>query len=726
MKVLNPFQMNDWGIKTFLILVISIQFSLWGLIGLDYIGFNIPILRQLIGFIYLTFIPGILILRILKLHELGNIDTLLYSTGLSLSTLMFIGFSMNMIYPALGITKPLSLIPLNITISIVVLSLCVVCYLRDKMYRNPKYFETEFLLSPALLSLLLIPFMTVFGTYLVNTTNNNIILMVVIVLIATVVLFTEFAKFIPSHLYPLVIWILSISLIWHYTLITDYSIVHDGEFYIAKTVIENNFWNWNIFDNYNSVLSVTILPAIIYFLSNINLTIIHKVVFPIILSFIPLCTYSISCKYLHEKLSFLAAYIVIINTEYYMLSTITKQVMAMFFLLLFFMLTLKDNVNKIQFSILSLVFSMSLIVSHYGTSYLVMISFIFIGVSLYGLKSLKFIKNDPNVTYKLISPTFILLFFVFTFSWYIYISSSSVLDSILNISSHIFSSLTDFYNPESSRGAYMLSKQYNGLKFLHKYLKLSIPFLVIVGLFHELLSFKKSKFDLIYFAFSIYYLSLQVLSVLVSYFSVMSPGRLYILGLPLLAPLGIIGGLQISKHMCNVLKSNNNSKLAALSVYLILLMLLNTQFLYVLTNDHPVSPSLSQKYITEYGDTDDKAKFYSDLIVGYDIFSLEWLDKYGRKEQNLYFTFGYSHIGSVLKNLGHFPINNIKIFNERTVSIPNKNYILLIYLNVKENIGLTTATKMKMSNYFDMKSLLLSLNNKQKIYSNGGSEILFS
>ena len=34
-----------------------------GLIGLAALGFDIPVLRQIVGFIFLTFVPGILILK---------------------------------------------------------------------------------------------------------------------------------------------------------------------------------------------------------------------------------------------------------------------------------------------------------------------------------------------------------------------------------------------------------------------------------------------------------------------------------------------------------------------------------------------------------------------------------------------------------------------------------------------------------------------------------------
>jgi uncharacterized membrane protein len=333
---------------------------------------------------------------------------------------------------------------------------------------------------------------------------------------------------------------------------------------------------------------------------------------------------------------------------------------------------------------------------------------------------------NSNIPENNISFTFILLFIVCAVSWYLYISNSSVLNSILNISSHVLSSFTNFYDPDFSRGAYLLSKNYDGLRSLHKYLKLCIPLLVVIGLFHELLHFKKSKFNILYFGFSIYYLFILFASVLLSYFSVMSPGRLYILSMPLLAPLVVIGGLQIIKQIHTIFRLNNTSKVSFLFIYCILLMLFNTSFLYVLTNDHPVAPSLSREYIDNHGDTDDKAKFYSELVMESDIFSFKWLDNYGIDDKKLYFTGGYSHIGSVLRNLGYFPMDNILNFNDRTLSIPHDQYILLIYLNVKENIGLSTTTKVVMSDYFDMKKVSSLLHNTQKIYSNGESEVLLN
>lgn len=206
--------MNDWEIKKFLRVVLAIQFAVWGVIGLDAIGLQIPIIRQFIGFIYLTFIPGILILRNLKLHKLGNIETLLYTIGLSLATLMFTGLFMNMVYPFLGISGPISFVPLIITISAIVLVLCVLCYIRDKDFADPSYIDIGDVLSTPILFLCLVPFLTVLGTYLMNFYHNNILLMILIIPLAIISLLIAFDKFIPKNLYPLAVFVIVESLFY--------------------------------------------------------------------------------------------------------------------------------------------------------------------------------------------------------------------------------------------------------------------------------------------------------------------------------------------------------------------------------------------------------------------------------------------------------------------------------------------------------------------------------
>ena len=52
---------------------------------------NVPFVRQISGFLYLTFIMGFLLIRVFGLETSNTVEPLLFSVGLSVSFLMFIG-----------------------------------------------------------------------------------------------------------------------------------------------------------------------------------------------------------------------------------------------------------------------------------------------------------------------------------------------------------------------------------------------------------------------------------------------------------------------------------------------------------------------------------------------------------------------------------------------------------------------------------------------------------
>lgn len=307
----NPFQMNDWEISKFLTVILAIQLAILGVIGLDTVGLQIPILRQVVVFVSLTFIPGILIIRIFKLHKLGNIETLLYSVGLSIATLMFTGLLMNTVYPFFGIPGPISITPLIITISVVVLVLCVLSYMRDKDFSDPSYIDIKNILSPTVLFLCLIPFLAIFGTYLVNYHENNVLLLLLLIIIAFIVILAAFDKFIPRKIYPLAILMISLSLLFHDSLLYPYISGGDVnlEYHVYKLVEMNSYWDsTSPSASYNAMLSVTILPSIYTYLLNIDGTWIFKIIYQVVFSLVPLGLYLAYKKQTDEKTAFLSVF----------------------------------------------------------------------------------------------------------------------------------------------------------------------------------------------------------------------------------------------------------------------------------------------------------------------------------------------------------------------------------------------------------------------------------
>ena len=282
MQINNFFQMNDWEINKFLKVIFSLQFSVIGLMVIDALGFNIPFLREFLSIIYLLFVPGILIIRILRLHKLGSVETLLYTVGLSITTLMFLGLLLNTIGPVIGLLKPISLIPLIITISIFVIILSVMSYLRDKDYVDPDFINIMDLMSPA-------TFLAIFRTYLMSWYKINALLILFILLLSLIVILFAYNR-ISRKLYPLIIYIFSVSILFQTSLISSYVTGFDiqQEYYLANLVITNSFWNSNLNFVVNSMLSVTILAPILSIFSKIDLNWILKIIYPALLALVPL------------------------------------------------------------------------------------------------------------------------------------------------------------------------------------------------------------------------------------------------------------------------------------------------------------------------------------------------------------------------------------------------------------------------------------------------------
>ena len=79
---------------------------------------NIPFLRQVFGFLFLTILPGVLILEILKLNKMGSTEKFVLSVGLSVSFLMFFGLLVNNLSLYFGYETPLATIPLLISFNL--------------------------------------------------------------------------------------------------------------------------------------------------------------------------------------------------------------------------------------------------------------------------------------------------------------------------------------------------------------------------------------------------------------------------------------------------------------------------------------------------------------------------------------------------------------------------------------------------------------------------------
>ena len=94
---------------------------------------DIPFLRQIIGFHFLTILPGLLILQILKLNKIGFTEKFVLSVRLSILFLMFFGLLINNSSLSLGYKSPLSTGSLLFWFNIAAI---ILIFIESKAYNN--------------------------------------------------------------------------------------------------------------------------------------------------------------------------------------------------------------------------------------------------------------------------------------------------------------------------------------------------------------------------------------------------------------------------------------------------------------------------------------------------------------------------------------------------------------------------------------------------------------
>lgn len=679
MKIADFFKMTNWKIGKFLAVIFTVQILLLVVIGLEQVGIKIPLLRQIIAFFYLTFIPGILIIRTLKMHELTGVYVVLYSVGLSIASIMLVGFLMNVIYPIFGIHKPLSFDYLIFTFFALVLVLSILSYIRDREFYREEFVDLSDIFSNYSLFLYLLPFLAIIGTYMVNFYTNNILLMVLMVLICIMPVLVAYNK-IPEKYYPLAIFSISISLLFHTSLITNYIWGWDiyAEYHYADLVLNNAFWN-PLYDNsVNSTLSIVMLGSIFSMISNINLNFIFKIVYPVLFSFLPIGLYVLFNKYTNDQIAFFSCFFFMaIFTFFGEMLSLARQEIAELFLVLLILAVFSKNIKPILF----VIFGMALIASHYGLAYIYM--FILSGVwivsmiitntrircfigKFYLIKT----KLSNNISYDLngkLTLNFVFLFIVFSIFWYAFVSGHSTFEILIHTINNVIANINvDFLNPDTSQGLNILTAALNSpMRQIAKYLHMITQLFIIIGFLGLIFSKYENKFNINYIIFSFFSILICLSAVLLPYFSgSFNTSRLYGISLIFIAPFAILGSRIIFSYFNMLILEKNKAyknSLQMVSIFLVVFFLFNSGFAIEFSADYPSSLALSKNSYVHFFEHDS------------DVASAQWLMNFNTSEQI------YADYFSKYSLMSYGNLNNIhQIYNWTDFAMLKTNSYLYI------------------------------------------------
>lgn len=695
---------------------LSIQVAVIGSFFTNFMGLEFLYVTEVIYFIYLTFVPGFLMINIMKINNINNGIKFLYSIGLSISFIMLNGLILNSVLPLYFVFKPISFIPLFLSINIS----CIIMFFYLFLKKIPLTLDiNKNFLDLRLGFFYLLPIWTVIGTIYLNTFNLNINLLSLIIIISFAPLLVFIDK-IKNENIPIMVFVLSLSLLYHRSLISNYLWGWDIhlEYYYAKEVIKNGVWTFNIHSNINSLLSINMLAPVYSEFCGINLVWVFKIIYPLLFTIVPISIFYFLKEQIHEKKSFYAVFFLISTFTFYgELPVLGRQQIAEIFLILIVMLIFIKS-NSFENKVIKIILTFSLIVSHYGIAFIflfsLLLSFIvfeldhFLGIN-------KFYKKRP----KIVNGRYILSTVFLTIIWYMYISKGSIFKTIVIINKRAISSLF-MEKASGSAGvttvqAETISPIFTILKGLHLFSVLMILIAIISIVF---LNFYYNKFDNEYLLFAFVYSFIAAGFLLIPHIaSSLTLTRLYHISLLFLSIFVIVGIYfafnnlkKINKHI-----SWKDKHEITIVVFLMIFILFNTGFINQITgmNEYSISFNRDIDY-PRYNDAEiESARFASSI-----------------KSEETYIYSDNMAKWLISGYIGERWKINIFYNNTNNSSMESNSLIYFRTLNT-DNTILKRAQKLTFSNRYDYGNMNETIfydnviKNSNKIYDNDRSSLYY-
>jgi len=696
-----------FGLRSLILIALILQLAL---VLSSY--WDISVARQVVGFLYLTFVPGVIILKFLKLENLSLVGTVSLSVGISVAFLMFLGLLLNELLPLVGFLNPLSIEYLIIVLSMLITLLCLALYIKAETFRNT-HIQLSLIDKIMLLILICLPVLSVSGTLGVNirTENSLLLLFFLLVSIFALVISLLHQKF-TLETKSTSLFIMYFSILMVTWLMTNYIFGYDShlEFYSFKATNNASYWNptrshFEI-DKGNAMLSITILPTIYSKVMGLDPVWVFKIVYPLLAAFVPLALYQLFLLHAKKDAAAFLGVFLFITHSLDGLGSIKEWIATIFYVLLFFII-FSEKIPQSKRKILFIIFAGGLVVSHYSKSYIFMVVLILMWMISF------LMKKNLKVTLDMV-----LLYLSMTFAWYIFTLQGTTFEALLKTFDNVFRSLTtEFANPESRGSTVMTALGLVGpptyLHLISRIFFYLTVLLILVGFVSAALKFWKERSEFEYFVLVCINMGILALTIILPN---LAPSynmtRFYRTALIVLAPLCFLGSEEIVANLHRLRLASLQRKISALFLtcaVLIPFFLFQTGFFYEVAKVECWSIPLS-------GYRMPPSEVSGPLLYGADVSGAIWLSRYTDKASAI-----YADIVAwdrALTSYGLIDYGRFRALGNTTRTLETGSLIYLRRLNIVH--GIMVGGYLPQWNTTDMQPLLNKLN---QVYSNGECNI---
>lgn len=518
----------------------------WASIALASQGIKVPALRAITAACLVMFVPGSLLVRIFGL----NIDRagafVAFSVGLSFAVLGILTPLVSVVLPPFGIGAPLSVLPLSLVVTAVIVASLALIKTRDQ--DDPRFWIEVRGPFPVLLFLFALPTIAGVAALLMNQFTVNTGMFLFILAVELVVLLSA-TRYLPENFYPVTVFLVSVSVLLHRNLVTKHVVGADiqSTYFVTTLLHRTQQWSPGIGGTLTALPMVTSVPASVATVTGLEVVTVFTVLYVLLFAFVPLTLYYVYEVVFTENVALFGSFFFIFyHLSFYF--TPGKQLISELFLALLLLLFFKYGIEEPGRKLAAAMLAVGLILSHYGMTYVFGTSLVVASVGLWLVR--RFVgETDSRVP---LAYPFALL--VCATAWYAFASQElvSVLWSVpVSLSGQIVALLSGSPFLAEGTGADTVQEQTSLLEDINLYIYLVLTVFVAVGLARQTVSTLvdihrgKGTDNAEFTALSVPFFA--VLSVSFIVILNLWIERVYQMALPLLAPFMPLGYLILTR-----------------------------------------------------------------------------------------------------------------------------------------------------------------------------------
>ena len=353
---------------------------------------HVPVVRPAVALVSLLGLPTLVLHRRAGLSTDTAVARLLYSFGAALLGVLLVGLAVNTLLPLLGDDEPLR--PFVLGIAFLLVDLSLLAWRRSvplvesgdvglgdalRWLRDVRWEPAQLLAALAVLT-------AVLGAVRLNNGGGGQVALAAHVLAAAALVVLLVARTRTDVRRDAVVLVLVAVTLLLATSLRGWGITgHDiqAEYYAFSLTDGAHHWAAGLLGNaYNACLSVTILPSVLAQATGFSGVTVFKLVLQLVFALVPLVVFLVSRRFLDRLAALVAALFTLAFPTFYTdMPYLVRQEVAFFFLGLMVLAATEPRGSATRLRWLVGVFGVGVVLSHYSTTYLLLLGLV-VGLAL--------------------------------------------------------------------------------------------------------------------------------------------------------------------------------------------------------------------------------------------------------------------------------------------------------------------------------------------------------